>query len=236
MSQTATSILIVEDDDSIRLGLSEVLTHHGFQTSALSDGLDTVETVCANKPDLIILDVMLPHASGYDIAKALRAKQIFTPILMLTAKGQELDKVIGLQAGADDYLTKPFGLEELLARVNALLRRTQQWTNAEAPQQPAILTAGNITINATNHTIAHKDGPTYPITPKEMDLLGCLYARRNTAVPRDVILNDVWGYDYMGTTRALDQCVAQLRKKLKSDEAQSFVIETVHGVGYRLLS
>ncbi len=234
MSKTSASILIIEDDDSIRLGLSEVLSAHGYQPQALADGLHAVDTVVENEPDLIILDVMLPHASGYDIAKTLRRKKIFTPILMLTAKGQELDKVVGLQAGADDYLTKPFGLEELLARVSALLRRTQQWASNEAPPQPTLLTAGPITIDASNHTISHEGGLTHSITPKEMDLLACLYARRNTAVSREQILDEVWGTDYLGTTRALDQCVTQLRKKIDTGTNEHFLIETVYGFGYRL--
>lgn len=225
----AKRILIVEDDPSIRFGLQEVLSAEGYDISVCERGDAVVEESLKQKPaDLILLDVMLPGRNGYAACRDLRAAGVRVPIMMLTAKGQELDKVLGLEVGADDYLTKPFGVRELIARVHALLRRVD--SHLYTAQAAPTFTIGQCSIDPKNFTLT-RDGIAEPITPKEMGLLVCLHQHRGDVLSREQLLNEVWGVSYMGTTRTLDQTVAQLRKKL----GDSDLIQTVHGVGYRLI-
>ena len=175
---------------------------------------------------------MLPGLSGYDICKQLRAKKIATPILMLTAKGQELDKVVGLDLGADDYVTKPFGVRELLARIHALLRRGAPGTAATATNDAAFR-IGETTIDPK--TFQLKRGKTVEeLTAKELKLLQLFHAHAGEVLSRDRLLNDVWGYNYYGTTRTLDQVIVQLRKKMGDNGGEPKHLLTVHGVGYKL--
>ena len=227
-----TKILIVEDDPHILLGLEEILKSDGFEVAVCNRGDKAIEAVAKNQPALIVLDVMLPGLSGYEICKLLRSKKLATPILMLTAKGQEIDKVVGLDLGADDYVTKPFGLRELLARIHALLRRTgtpaEAGTEAAAPFQ-----IGNATIDPK--TFQLKRGKSVEeLTAKELKLLQTFYAHPGEVLSRDRLLNEVWGYNYYGTTRTLDQVVVQLRKKLGDNGDAPKHLLTVHGVGYKL--
>ena len=222
-------ILVVEDDPSIRLGLDEVLKGESFEVFTCERG-DLALASCEKfKPNLIILDVMLPGMSGYDICKALRKRNVSCPILMLTAKGQEIDKVLGLDLGADDYVTKPFGVRELLARIHALLRRGPASTD---PKNEEIFSIGESIINPKTFQLTRKK-TTHPLTPRELKLLQFLYQNRNVVLSRDKLLNEVWGYEYYGTTRTLDQAVVKLRKKLDIDKDDN-TLESVHGVGYRL--
>ena len=229
-----TKILIVEDDPHILLGLEEILKSDGFEVTACNRGDKAIEAVAKNQPALIVLDVMLPGLSGYEICKLLRSKKVATPILMLTAKGQEIDKVVGLDLGADDYVTKPFGLRELLARIHALLRRTG--TPAEAgPEAAAPFQIGNVTIDPK--TFQLKRGKTVEeLTAKELKLLQTFYAHPGEVLSRDRLLNEVWGYNYYGTTRTLDQVIVQLRKKLGDNGGEPKHLLTVHGVGYKLIA
>ena len=229
-----TKILIVEDDPHILLGLEEILKSDGFEVTACNRGDKAIEAVAKNQPALIVLDVMLPGLSGYEICKQLRSKKVATPILMLTAKGQEIDKVVGLDLGADDYVTKPFGLRELLARIHALLRRTG--TPAEAgPEAAAPFQIGNVTIDPK--TFQLKRGKTVEeLTAKELKLLQTFYAHPGEVLSRDRLLNEVWGYNYYGTTRTLDQVIVQLRKKLGDNGGEPKHLLTVHGVGYKLIA
>jgi DNA-binding response OmpR family regulator len=227
-------ILIVEDDPHILLGLEEVLKSDGFDVAVCNRGDQALHAVATHHPALIVLDVMLPGASGYDICKQLRAKKVATPILMLTAKGQEIDKVVGLELGADDYVTKPFGVRELLARIHAVLRRAGSNTATRTePEEPFQI--GPVSIDPK--TFQLKRGKTVEeLTAKELKLLQFFHAHAGEVLSRDRLLNEVWGYNYYGTTRTLDQVVVQLRKKLGDNGDTPKHLFTVHGVGYKLAS
>ena len=226
-----TKILVVEDDPHILLGLEEVLKSDGFEVVPCNRGDRAVEAVPRHRPALIILDVMLPGLSGFDICKQLRARKVATPILMLTAKGQEIDKVVGLDLGADDYVTKPFGVRELLARIHALLRRGT--TNPSAPTAETAFEIGPATIDP--RTFQLKRGKTVEeLTARELKLLQLFRTHAGEVLSRDRLLNEVWGYNYYGTTRTLDQVIVQLRKKLGDNGGEPKHLLTVHGVGYKL--
>jgi two-component system, OmpR family, alkaline phosphatase synthesis response regulator PhoP len=228
-----TRILIVEDDPHILLGLEEVLKSDGFEVAVCNRGDQAIEAVGKHRPALIVLDVMLPGLSGYDICKLLRSKKITTPILMLTAKGQEIDKVVGLDLGADDYVTKPFGVSELLARIHALLRRTGSSASSEKHAQ-TMFQIGAASIDPK--TFQLKRGKTVEeLTAKELNVLQVFFAHPGEVLSRDRLLNDVWGYNYYGTTRTLDQVIVQLRKKLGDNGNEPKHLVTVHGVGYKLV-
>jgi DNA-binding response OmpR family regulator len=221
-------ILVVEDDAHIRFGLVELLTSEGFHVEACARGDEALEAVARHRPSLIVLDVMLPGLSGYDVCKGLRAQPYRGLILMLTAKGQEMDKVIGLELGADDYVTKPFGLRELTARVHALLRRDK---TAGTPT-PESAELNDCTLDA--RTFELKRGrKSVPLTARELKLLQLFASHPREVLSRDRLLNEVWGYEYYGTTRTLDQAIVQLRKKLADVGADPMQIATVHAVGYR---
>lgn len=225
-------ILIVEDDPHILLGLEEVLKSDGFEVAVCNRGDQALAAVAEKQPSLIVLDIMLPGLSGYDICKQLRAKKVTTPILMLTAKSQEIDKVVGLDLGADDYVTKPFGVRELLARIHALLRRTSpvhQPSNGSAPFQ-----IGGATIDPKTFQI-RRGKVTEDLTARELKLLEIFYAHPGEVLSRDRLLNEAWGYSYYGTTRTLDQVIVQLRRKLGDSGDEPKHLHTVHGVGYKLV-
>lgn len=237
MSNSEITIFVVEDDASIRFGLEEVIRAEGYGLLSCERGDIAIEEIAKALPDLILLDVMLPGKSGYDIARELRKDGCRIPILMLTAKGQEMDKVIGLNCGADDYVTKPFGVVELLARIRALLRRSRGWEPApkeETPEEVARLEIGKAFVDVQNYEL-ELDGERISLTPREMELLRFLAANRGTVLSRDRLLEEVWGVKYFGTTRTLDQCIAQVRKKIGDHGRDPEFLVTVHGVGYKLL-
>jgi len=227
------TVLIIEDDPHILLGLEEVLQSEGFEVAVCNRGDQALNALARHRPALVVLDVMLPGLSGYDICKQIRAKKNSTPILMLTAKGQEIDKVVGLELGADDYVTKPFGVRELLARIHALLRRTGgEKTGATEPQIPFQI--GTATIDP--RTFQLKRGKTVEeLTARELKLLQIFFTHPSEVLSRDRLLNEVWGYNYYGTTRTLDQVIVQLRKKLADNGNEPKHLITVHGVGYKLM-
>lgn len=220
------TILVVEDDPNIRFGLVELLTSEGFTVEACERGDEALPVVQKRPPDLIVLDIMLPGLSGYDVCKQLRAHGYQGLILMLTARGQELDKVIGLNLGADDYVTKPFGLRELTARVHALLRR--------GPQTRDTLTFADCTVDARTFELRRGE-TTVSLTAREVKLFRLFITHPNEVLSRDELLSEVWGREYYGTTRTLDQTVVQLRKKLADIGVDPKQIATVHGSGYRWL-
>ena len=227
-----TKILIVEDDPHILLGLEEILKGEGYEVTVCHRGDKAIEIAHKHQPSLIVLDVMLPGLSGFDICKQLRAKKISTPILMLTAKGQELDKVIGLDLGADDYVTKPFGVRELVARIHALLRRTQAPASSADSDKPFQI--GTARIDPRRFELK-RGKTTEELTAKELKLLQLFHARPGEVFSRDKLLNEVWGYNYYGTTRTLDQVIVQLRKKLGDSAEDPKHLITIHGVGYKLM-
>ena len=229
-------ILIVEDDASIRFGLEELLAAEGYQTAVCERGDSVVEKqLAAFAPDLIVMDVMMPGRNGFDCCRDLRAAGVRLPILMLTAKSQEKDKVIGLECGADDYVTKPFGLKELTARVHAMLRRAMEF-NTMPDGEAASFRIGECHVDPGNHLVT-RAGEAHPVTPRECALLVHLYRHRGRVLSRDQLLTSVWGLNAAAvTTRTLDQTVAQLRKKLGDAAASPRWLITVHGVGYKLES
>ena len=228
-----TKILIVEDDPHILLGLEEVLKSDGFEVAVCSRGDRALEAVGKQRPAIILLDVMLPGLSGFDICKQLRAKKVTTPILMLTAKGQEIDKVVGLDLGADDYVTKPFGVRELLARIHALLRRMGTLTPAASSVENPFK-IGPSTIDPKTFQL-QRGKAVEELTAKELKLLQLFFGHTGQVLSRDRLLNEVWGYNYYGTTRTLDQVIVQLRKKLGDNGEEPRHLMTVHGVGYKLV-
>jgi two-component system, OmpR family, alkaline phosphatase synthesis response regulator PhoP len=227
-----TKILIVEDDPHILLGLEEILKSEGFEVVVCNRGDKAIEAVTRQQPSLVVLDIMLPGMSGFDVCRQLRAKKLATPILMLTAKGQEMDKVIGLELGADDYVTKPFGVRELVARIHALLRRTQPGTAADGE---AVFQIGAATIDTKKFQL-RRGKAQETLTAKELKLLQLFHAHPGEVFSRDKLLNEVWGYHYYGTTRTLDQVIVQLRKKLGDSADEPKHLVTVHGVGYKLMA
>jgi DNA-binding response OmpR family regulator len=228
-----TKILIVEDDPNILLGLEEVLKSDGFDVAVCPRGDQVLAAVLQHRPALLVLDVMLPGLSGYDVCKQLRAKKIAMPILMLTAKGQEIDKVVGLDLGADDYVTKPFGVRELLARIHALLRRSGAM-RCEATDAQAAFEIGSAVIDPKTFQLK-RGKTTESLTAKELKLLQFFNERPGEVLSRDRLLNEVWGYNYYGTTRTLDQVIVQLRKKIEEPGGEPKHLLTVHGVGYKLM-
>ena len=226
-------ILIVEDDSNIRLGLIATLESDGYTVTAASDGAQALKLFPQEKYDLVMLDVMMPGQSGYDVCRALRSGGSQVPILFLTAKGEEIDKVVGLKLGADDYVLKPFGVHELLARVEALLRRARAAGPALAmPELPTVFQLGAAKIDRRKYT-AEVAGRMNPLTARELKLAEVFAAHPGEVLSRDALLNAAWGIEYYGTTRTLDQHVAQLRKKVEPVPDEPTAIVTVHGVGYR---
>jgi len=227
----SAKILIVEDDPHILLGLEELLRGEAFEVFVCNRGDAALAAVNRHRPDLIVLDVMLPGVSGFEICKQLRAAKNPAPVLMLTAKAQEIDKVIGLEIGADDYVTKPFGVRELLARINALLRRTGPKPGGASPAEPFKI--GPAVIDPKTFQI-HRGVWVAELTARELALLQLFHAHPGEVFSRDRLLNEVWGINYFGTTRTLDQVIVQLRKKLGDTAGEPRYLLTVHGVGYKM--
>lgn len=220
-------VLIAEDDADIREWVALALTKAHYQVRTVADGAAALVAYAERRPDILILDIMMPRKSGYDVCIEIRKKDRQLPIIMITAKGSEQDKVLGLDIGADDYLAKPFGLSELKARVAALLRRAAM-PPAETPGE--MIKYGTYVVDVASQRIRAADGAETPLTPLELGLLRYLAAHPGEAVSRDRLLNALWGVSYMGTTRTLDQRINLLRKKLGPEADR---IETVYGRGYR---
>jgi len=224
-------ILITEDDANLRQGLVDTLEAEGYRVKTAGDGVEALRMLAAEMPDLLLLDVMMPGKSGYDVCREVRKKDPKLPIIMLTAKGEEIDKVVGLELGADDYVTKPFGLHELRARIAAVLRRAGRSESCTS-EPPPVFSVGRAEINRKGFNL-RRDDCTFHLTAREMKLLEIFFLHPGEVISRESLLNQAWGIDYFGTTRTLDQHIAQLRKKLETTPGSPRVIVTVHGVGYR---
>jgi two-component system, OmpR family, alkaline phosphatase synthesis response regulator PhoP len=222
-----TRVLVVEDNANLAFAVTTALQSEGFDVALASTGPDAVERARARDADLIILDLMLPGFDGYRVIRTLRADDITTPILVLTARGEEEDKVRGLRLGADDYVTKPFGAMELLARVDALLRRSRL-----SPAAPVLDHFAEVQVNRAARTVKRRGEPV-ALTPKEFDLLIALMDRAGTVVPRADLLSVVWGYQQDVSTRTVDLHVSELRAKLEANPARPVHIITVRKTGYR---
>ncbi len=224
------TLLVAEDDPAIRTGLEDALESEGYSVVPVSNGKDALSHFKQGKIDLVLLDVMMPALSGYDVCREIRRMDRSIPVIMLTAKGEELDKVVGLELGADDYITKPFGVRELLARIAAVLRRTTVNEEVKTPAGP--FTFGRVRVDPKRMELQTPDRA-WPLTPRELKLLQFFHRHPGEALSRDALLNAAWGIDYLGTTRTLDQHIVQLRKKVEADASHPKTLLTVHGHGYR---
>ena len=228
----AQTILVVEDEDILREELAYQLEHDGYVVVQAADGAQAIERFRADKPDLILLDLMLPQLSGTEVTRIIR-RESDVPILILTARGSEVDKVVGLELGADDYVTKPFSLRELQARIRGILRRTERPVGAGGADATETLRVGRATIDLAGHRLL-RDGEVRPVKPKAFDLLAFLLRHQGQVFSREQLLADVWGYDYAGETRTVDVHVHWLRAEIEDDPQNPKVLETVRGVGYVL--
>lgn len=221
-------ILVIEDEKEMVRGLKDILEFEGYEVATAETGKEGLHAIARKIPDCIILDLMLPDISGYDVCEQIRRKKLHTPILMLTAKAQEYDKIRGFNAGADDYLTKPFSIGELLARVMALLRRHGQYA-----QDLDVVRIGPSLVDV-KHFIVRRGGKEYSMSHYEVELFKLLYARANQPVPRDEILEKVWDTEAFPTNRTVDNFIVKLRKKIEEDYQNPRHILTIYGVGYKL--
>jgi two-component system alkaline phosphatase synthesis response regulator PhoP len=226
-----TCILVVEDNRNLAMGLRNNLEIEGYEVHVAADGTSGLEQARALAPDLIVLDLMLPGMDGYRVLKTLREEGVNTPVLILSARGEETDKVLGFHLGADDYVAKPFGLLELLARVDALLRRAA--ANRTTPKLAGPISFGDVQIDPGTHSVRRRGEP-ITLRPKEYDLLIALLQRRGQVVTRGELLEEVWGYAGEVYSRTVDTHVAELRRKLEENAAEPQHILTVRKTGYRI--
>ncbi len=224
-------ILIIEDEPAMRLGLRDNLEFEGYEVAEASDGEEGLRKGLSATFDLIILDLMLPKMSGFDVCRGLRKAGVQTPVILLTAKGEEIDKVLGLELGADDYMTKPFSLRELLARIKAILRRTAH-SQPDSPE--AIVQLGMLQLDFVQYR-AHSPQGEEKLSHKEFEILRFLWEQRNEVVSRSELLEHVWGYDAEPTTRTVDNFIARLRQKVEKNHKKPEIILTVHGIGYKMV-
>ncbi|MEM7299113.1 MAG: response regulator transcription factor [Bacteroidota bacterium] len=226
----AKHILIVDDEAHMRMGLKDNLEFEGYEVSEAVDGIEGLEKANEVNPDLIVLDVMMPNLSGFEVCKQLRKSGNETPIILLTAKGEEIDKVLGLEIGADDYVQKPFSLRELIARIKAILRRSVN--HSEVSEEVAI---GLLKVNFKEYR-ASRNGQEEKLSHKEFEILHYLLEHKNEIVDRHDLLKNVWGYNEQPTTRTVDNFIVKLRQKTEEDPHHPKHIITIHGVGYKLLA
>jgi DNA-binding response OmpR family regulator len=224
-------ILVVDDEQNMRTGLKDNLEFEGYEVDTANDGNQGLKKILENSYNLIILDVMMPKISGFDVCKEIRKAGITTPVILLTAKGEEIDKVVGLEIGADDYVTKPFSLRELLARVKAILRRGENLVMNEGEREVKI---GRLTVNFSGYKAATKNRD-IAMSHKEFEILHHLWKHRNSTVSREDLLTEIWGYEETPTTRTVDNFILKLRQKVEVDSNHPQVILTVHGIGYKLI-
>jgi DNA-binding response OmpR family regulator len=223
-------ILVIEDEPEMQRGLRDNLEFEGYDVRVIGEGKKAMETIRSAKFDLILLDVMLPGMSGFDICKTARTEGVTTPIIILTAKGEEVDKVLGLEFGADDYITKPFSLRELLARVKAVLRRSPAAEKSAAKH----VTIGALEVDFENYT-AVKRGKAVTMTSKDFEILRYLWNHQQQVITRDDLLKHVWGYDESISSRTVDNFIVKLRKRIEKDPSKPKHIITIHGTGYKLI-
>jgi DNA-binding response OmpR family regulator len=229
VTETARKILVIEDEPDIVRGLTDALSFEGFEVQARGTGTDGLEAAAAWEPDLVLLDLMLPDDNGYRVCEALRERDPVVPIIILTAKAQEADKVRGLDAGADDYVTKPFSVAELIARINAIFRR-----QARLAATDEVFAIGPWSVNARKHTLT-RGRQSKRLTFYELEVLKLLRERADDAVSRDELLEKVWGVHGNPTNRTVDNFIVKLRRKLEEDQKNPRHILTVYGYGYKLV-
>lgn len=225
-------ILVVDDEQNMRTGLKDNLEFEGYEVETANDGEQGLKKILENNFNLIILDVMMPKKSGFEVCKEARKSGVTTPIILLTAKGEEIDKVLGLELGADDYVTKPFSLRELLARVKAVMRRSDDSNNIASKESEVKI--GRLTINFASYNAAEHN-EAVQLSHKEFEILHFLWKKKNSTVSRDDLLTEIWGYDESPTTRTVDNFILKLRQKIEKDPNHPQIIITVHGIGYKLV-
>jgi DNA-binding response OmpR family regulator len=225
-----SSILLIEDEPEMQRGLKDNLEFEGYTIDVVGDGKEGLKRMINRTYDLVLLDVMLPGMSGFDICKRAREKGVRAPVIMLTAKGEEVDKVLGLELGADDYITKPFSLRELLARIKAVLRRK----GSDTAEDLGTTKIGRIEIDFATYTVTKK-GKSIDMTPKECEILRFLWVHKNQVVSRDALLSNVWGYDESISSRTVDNFILKLRQKVEPSPSKPSHIITIHGTGYKLI-
>lgn len=224
-------VLVVEDEENLLEALKYNLERDGYTALTASDGERGLTLAREHRPDLVILDIMLPQLDGLEVCRILR-RESDMPIIMLTAKGEEVDRVVGLELGADDYITKPFSMRELLARLRTVLRRTRSGGHGETLSSREVLTSGDLVVDLASHTVTLA-GRELEMKPREFDLLGLLVANKGRAFTRDQILERLWGQDYIGDTRTVDVHIRWIRQKLETVPGSPNRIVTIRGVGYR---
>ncbi|UZR93277.1 response regulator transcription factor [Chondrinema litorale] len=223
-------ILIVEDEPGMQIGLKDNLEFEGYKVETANDGEEGLNMLSGKKYDLLILDVMLPKMSGFEVCRTIRKKGIDLPVILLTAKSEEIDKVIGLELGADDYITKPFGLREFLARIKAVLRRGSNKPNPD----DSIIKLGRLSANFQTYQAFYK-GIQIKMSHKEISVLEYLWTHKNKIVSRNDLLEKIWGYHEFPTTRTIDNFILKLRQKIEEDPNNPEIIITVHGAGYKMI-
>lgn len=228
-AHSPAKILVVEDEPNMVAGLRDNFEFEGYEVITASDGIEGLRLALEESPDLVVLDVMMPRMSGLEVCKQLRVKRGSIPIIMLTARGQELDKVVGLELGADDYVTKPFSIRELLARVKAVLRRT-----AVLPKHEEQHSFGDVEVDLRRHRVL-RSGKVLDVSSKEFELLKYFICHAGEPLSRDRLLEEVWGYENYPTTRTVDTHLVRLRQKLEPDPEQPQYFLTVHGTGYQFV-
>lgn len=231
-------ILVIEDETNIQELIKYNLEKNGYKVIVADNGIDGLNEALANVPDLILLDLMLPGLDGLEVCKRLRMEKRTkrVPIFMLTAKSEELDKILGLELGADDYITKPFSIKELIARIRAAMRRTDDVRNEETNvnESSTILKVKDIEIDCAKYEV-RKNGEKLVLTLKEFELLKMLIENKGKVLTRDFLLDKIWGYEYAGETRTVDVHIRHVRQKINDEEGSEQMIETIRGVGYRFI-
>jgi DNA-binding response OmpR family regulator len=223
-------ILIVEDEPEMLRGLRDNLEFENYEVDSAGDGQTGLNKIVDHAYDLIILDIMLPKLSGLEVCKRARERGVSTPIIMLTARGEEIDKVLGLELGADDYITKPFGVRELIARIKAVLRRAEGSPGGASDQ----MILGSLWIDFASYNATRDERPIV-LSPREFEIMKYMWQHRNKTVTRDELLTQVWGYDESMSTRTVDNFILKLRQKIEKDPASPKHIITIHGFGYKLV-
>ena len=223
------TVLIIEDDPAISIGLKKNLKYEGYEVMSAADGERGLALAVDRRPDLIVLDVMLPNLSGFEICKTLKRNEVDIPIIIISAKDQEIDKIMGLDLGADDYMTKPFSVRELVARINAVLRRKKRYE-----RDVENFEFGGIHVDFVARGVT-KDTKPIDLSPREFDLLAYFIRHPNQVLERRQILNKVWGYDYYGTARTIDNFVTKLRSKVEPDPERPIYLVTVRRIGYKFV-
>ncbi|MBT3469135.1 MAG: response regulator transcription factor [Opitutae bacterium] len=225
-------VLIAEDDPNTREGLREILEAEGYEVLTVPDGQKALETYRVEKPQVLCLDIMMPQVNGYDVCREIRRTDSRTPILFISAKSEEIDKVLGLEIGADDFIVKPFGVKEVVARIRAVTRRTLAESPTSDKPRDYSFTMDELRV-VPAELRAYRDGQPIDLSLRDISILELLYNNRGRVVDRDTFFDECWGVDYYPASRTLDQHVSQLRKRIEKDLAKPGIICTVHGAGYR---